>query len=165
MSTAERLNTTAGDIMSSPPITIHGDETLADAADLMLAHHIGALPIVDDDGKFVCMLTERAFESELAGVRPTAALGFQQRTLLQLYIAGSVAPNAGEIAFERARDRPVKDFATTRSAVVQEDDPLWTVSKAMMESHFSHVLVARGTEPVGVIARHDLLKVFAGSED
>ena len=151
--------------MASPPITIHGDETLADAAKLMLNHHIGALPIVDDDGKFICMLTERAFESQLAGVRPTATLGFQQRTVLNLYLAGSVVPNTGETAFEQDRNRPVKDFATTGSAFVQDDDPLWTVSKTMLESHFSHVVVVRGTEPVGMIARHDLLKVFAGSED
>ena len=38
----------AHEIMVSPVITITPDTTLADAAELMLKHHIGGLPVVDD---------------------------------------------------------------------------------------------------------------------
>ncbi|MGW5666141.1 CBS domain-containing protein [Streptomyces sp. NPDC003758] len=41
---------TAGDLMSTPAITVHPDVTLAQAARIMAVKHIKRLPVVDDEG-------------------------------------------------------------------------------------------------------------------
>jgi CBS domain-containing protein len=50
---------TAGDLMTSPAITIHPDATIAAAARLMTTHHIRRLPVVDPDGKLVGLVSRR----------------------------------------------------------------------------------------------------------
>ena len=49
------------EIMTSPAITIHPDATLAEAAQLMIDHRIGCLPIVDEEDGLIGLLTERSF--------------------------------------------------------------------------------------------------------
>ncbi|WP_435862487.1 CBS domain-containing protein [Streptomyces luteogriseus] len=41
---------TAADLMTSPPVTVHPDATLARAARLMARRKVKRLPVVDDDG-------------------------------------------------------------------------------------------------------------------
>lgn len=47
------------EIMSSPVFTCHTQETLNVAAHVMWEHDCGAIPIVNDKGKLVGMLTDR----------------------------------------------------------------------------------------------------------
>ncbi|WP_333735511.1 CBS domain-containing protein [Streptomyces sp. IBSBF 2806] len=42
--------TTAGDLMSTPAVTVHPDATLAQAARIMAVRHVKRLPVVDDIG-------------------------------------------------------------------------------------------------------------------
>ena len=52
-----RARLTAKDFMSPAVITVSPESTVAEAADLMLEHQIGGLPVVED-GKLVGMITE-----------------------------------------------------------------------------------------------------------
>ncbi|MER2600255.1 MAG: CBS domain-containing protein [Caldilineales bacterium] len=47
-----------GDIMTRKPITILPNATIRDAANLMYAHKIGGLPVVDTEGHLLGILTE-----------------------------------------------------------------------------------------------------------
>jgi acetoin utilization protein AcuB len=47
-------------IMTSDPVTVHPDSTIARAAQLMLDNKIGGLPVVED-GKLVGIITEMDF--------------------------------------------------------------------------------------------------------
>ncbi|MFD6225946.1 CBS domain-containing protein [Streptomyces sp. NPDC060232] len=55
--TAEPL--TAGDVMSAPAITIHAEETAADAARLLTRRAIERLPVVDEENRLVGIVTRR----------------------------------------------------------------------------------------------------------
>jgi acetoin utilization protein AcuB len=46
------------DIMTKEVFTVKPEDTIKKAASLMHDHQIGALPVVDDDGKLVGILTE-----------------------------------------------------------------------------------------------------------
>lgn len=47
---AKAGGTTAGDLMSTPAITVHADATLAEAARIMARRHVKRLPVVDGVG-------------------------------------------------------------------------------------------------------------------
>jgi CBS domain-containing protein len=49
----------AGEAMSSPAITIEPGEPVQRAAALMIDHQVNRLPVVDDDGKLVGIVTRR----------------------------------------------------------------------------------------------------------
>ena len=50
---------TAGELMTSPAITIGPDATIPAAARLMTAHHVGRLPVVDEDGRLAGIVSRR----------------------------------------------------------------------------------------------------------
>jgi CBS domain-containing protein len=50
---------TAGQLMSSPAITIGPDATVPAAARMMNAHHVRRLPVVDDDGCLLGIVSRR----------------------------------------------------------------------------------------------------------
>ena len=45
--------TTAGELMTSPPVTVHPDDTLERAARLMYTRKVKRLPVVDENGHLV----------------------------------------------------------------------------------------------------------------
>ncbi|MEM0061321.1 MAG: CBS domain-containing protein [Fervidicoccaceae archaeon] len=50
---------TVESIMSKPPITVHKNDSVQDAAKLMFNNRIGSVLVVDDDGRLIGILTER----------------------------------------------------------------------------------------------------------
>ena len=53
------MNLTANALMTSPAITIGPDATIPAAARLMNTHHVRRLPVVDEDGKLVGIVSRR----------------------------------------------------------------------------------------------------------
>lgn len=47
---------TAGEIMTKPVITVHEDERLSEAVDVMLKHHLKRLPVVNSEGEIAGMI-------------------------------------------------------------------------------------------------------------
>lgn len=50
---------TAGQLMSRPAITVHGDATVVEAARVMAHHRVERLPVVDDEERLVGIITRR----------------------------------------------------------------------------------------------------------
>lgn len=46
------------EIMTSNPVTVSGDATISEAAQLMLEHKISGLPVVDENGRVAGIITE-----------------------------------------------------------------------------------------------------------
>jgi CBS domain-containing protein len=63
---------TVQDIMTPHPITIHPEQTLAEAARLMRDRHVHRLPVVDETGRLVGIITQsdivRSMALEMAAV-------------------------------------------------------------------------------------------------
>lgn len=83
---------TIQDVMSTRVITVRQDNTLEEAAHLMVDHRIGGLPVVDEENKLIGIITEtdifRAFLELLGGmehgVRVTVMLLEQRGALCRL---------------------------------------------------------------------------------
>jgi CBS-domain-containing membrane protein len=71
---------TAGALMTSPAITIGPDATIPAAARLMNTDHISRLPVVDEDGKLVGIVSRRDLLSVF--LRPDADIAHDARQVL-----------------------------------------------------------------------------------
>ena len=71
---------TAGALMTSPAITIGPDATIPGAARLMTTDHISRLPVVDEDGKLVGIVSRRDLLSIF--LRPDAEIAHDARQVL-----------------------------------------------------------------------------------
>jgi CBS domain-containing protein len=56
----------AGELMTAPAVTIHPDETVATAARVMTVHRVGRLPVVDEDGTLIGIVSQGDLLSALA---------------------------------------------------------------------------------------------------
>ncbi|MFF5933663.1 CBS domain-containing protein [Streptomyces sp. NPDC012508] len=54
-----RHELTARDLMTSPAVTVHAEETVADAARLMVRRGVERLPVVDEEERLVGIVTRR----------------------------------------------------------------------------------------------------------
>jgi CBS domain-containing protein len=148
--------------MGKPPVTVRTSDTVESAAKIMIDRNIGCLPVLDDRGLFAGMMTERSFQAGLVGLRPEKSLTFHERVFQELMITDAGAVSAMARGFESARRGPVSDVMVKGEPAATEDMELWQVAELMLKSHLSHIAVLRGGKPVGVIARHDLMRAYAG---
>ncbi|MEU6144570.1 CBS domain-containing protein [Streptomyces sp. NPDC047081] len=56
---ANRHAPTAGDLMSTPAITVHPEQRVADAARVMERHGVERLPVVDEEDRLIGIATRR----------------------------------------------------------------------------------------------------------
>ncbi|MFC4463676.1 CBS domain-containing protein [Streptomyces xiangluensis] len=59
IATAKARAMTAGQLMSTPAITVHPEQPVADAARVMERHHIERLPVVDEEDRLIGIATRR----------------------------------------------------------------------------------------------------------
>jgi CBS domain-containing protein len=145
-------------IMSSPPITVTEADSLESAARKMLDAGIGCLPVVGADGKIVGIVTESSFTARNKGV-PFST--FRAPQLLGRWISG----DGVEKIYEEARSTPVSEIMSKPVVTVNEDDGVTRAVELMLKHDVNRLPVVRDGKPVGIVARHDLLRMMLSDLD
>ncbi|MDP1869612.1 MAG: CBS domain-containing protein [Bradyrhizobium sp.] len=143
----------AHQIMTRKVITVKADTSIREAADLMLQHHISGLPVVDQAGKLLGIVSEGDFmrRSEIGTQGPRI------RWLDFLMGAGKSAED-----FVHAYGRKVGEIMTKDDLfTVTEDMPLEQLVRLMEREHVKRLPVLRGDALVGIVTRSDLLRAVA----
>ena len=134
------------DIMTHNVLTLHQDTPIEDAASLMVTHKIGGVPVVDDGGKVVGVITEtdifRAFVEMLGGgehgLRLTVQVPPGSGTLAKL--ASKIAEQGGLILSVGSLNR---ENDNTREVVVKVKGVSKDKLIPALESIGDHVVDAR----------------------
>lgn len=148
---------TARDMMTSPAVTVNRTASLEEAADKMLDREVGSLVVVEESGKAVGIVTDSDFSAKPARI-PFST--FRSRKLLGEWLGRQ---NAEEI-YEEARSLAVEAIMSTPLRSVELDDTVDQILEIMFDQDVKHVPVLdEGGRPVGMVARHDLLKMVASS--
>lgn len=142
----------AKDIMSTPVITIRPDATVGDAADLMLDHRISCLPVLNERDQQVGILTHTDFELH------HRLLGREDMYTL---LGSWATPEHLEAVAERVHGTRVKEVMTDHVVAIGEDTPIAEVAELMLRRGIHHLPVSRDGKLVGIITRHDLLKLMS----
>jgi CBS domain-containing protein len=140
--------------MTKDVISCNQNQTVADAAKVMIDKNIGGLPIVDDEGNLVGMITESDFVGKKVDV-PHAMVSLTQ-LLGQTHYKGTV-----EEIFEKAKSSLLKDVMTTDPQTIDLPADLSVASSLMLKSNVSRLPVVDNGKLVGIITKRDILKSFA----
>ncbi len=131
----------AREIMSSPPITIHEDETIAKARALMRDHGVSRLPVVDDESKLRGIVTTTDIIREV--IKPITRLGKTDRK-------GEKVPAFGH---------PVKNIMSSPCIRAEPDETLVDLCEKIVEHGIRGMpIVNQLEEPIGVVTRRDILQ-------
>ena len=156
------LEAKAGEIMSIPPIVVSEQTTLKEAAKLMIENGIGCLPVVDQMGRLTGVVNERTFQVQLAGVKPDSAQNPDRRVFEELFVDGPDRLSSIQESFVASYSRPVAQCMLKDQPTVTKGTPLWQVAETLLKAHISHVIVVQDGKPIGIVARHDLMRAYAG---
>jgi len=140
------------EIMSQPALTISEDRSLEEVAHKMLNNKVGGLPVVDDEGKIVGMVTESDFSAK------EHAIPFSRTYAPQLF--GEWMSKEGvDKAYKAARSIEVKEIMSSPVITVAEDDTVAEAVRRMLDHKVHRLPVVRDGVPIGMVSRHDLLKL------
>jgi CBS domain-containing protein len=141
------------DVMTSPVISIEPDAPIWQAVRIMLQRHISGLPVVDEKGRVVGIVTEGDFLRR-------AETGTQRRRPRWLeYLIGP-----GRIADEytRSHGRKVSEIMTADPVTVTEETSLDEVVRLMEKRQIKRLPVVHGEHLVGIVSRANLVHALAG---
>jgi CBS domain-containing protein len=138
--------------MTPHVISVSPDETVADAARLMLQKKISGLPVVDDRGNLVGIVTEGDF------LRRTEIGTKRQRLRWVEFFIGP-----GQLADEYIRfsGRKVRDVMTNDVHARMPETPLSDVVRLMERHRIKRLPVIDNGKPVGIVTRANLLHAMA----
>ncbi|MES2155843.1 MAG: CBS domain-containing protein [bacterium] len=140
------------DIMTGPVVTVDLDVNLDEAARIMLSHRIGCVVVVDANGKACGILTERDFTAQDAG-NP-----FDPYRAPSLF-GKNVRRHGLAAIYEEARAIPARKAMRSILYCLAEDDAVERAMDLMVRHEINHLPVLHGWKPVGMVSRHDLLRL------
>ena len=119
------------------PVTISPKTTYAQASWLLRVKKLHALPVTDNEGQLVGIITEK----DLLNISPVAVLGVH-----------TVSDFLSAIKVEEAM--------TTRVITVQEDYPLEEAACILIDHKIGSLPVMRGNQLIGIITESDIFRAM-----
>jgi CBS domain-containing protein len=147
-----RAEMRAHQIMTRKVITVATAASIVDAANTMLAKHVSGLPVIDETGRLVGIVSQGDFIRR-------AEIGTQRkrgRWLKFLLGPGRVASD-----FVHERGRKVGEIMTLDPCTVTEDSTLEDIVQLMEHNNVKRLPVMRGDRLVGIVTRSNLLQAVA----
>ena len=147
---------TAGELMASPAVTLKANCTVALVAEEMVEKSVGSIILVDDEGIYQGIITETAF-------LPTQSVyPFLRGTVSQLMgVVIGMEDNMGyDDAIEKLKSTKSSEVMDTSVPTVTPDAGIDEVAEQMARSGGHHVPVLQDGKPIGMVARHDMLRLF-----
>jgi CBS domain-containing protein len=146
----------ASDIMTTPVVTVTPDATVSETAKCLLDNRISGVPVVDQAGKLVGIISEGDLMR-----RPEA--GTERRPSWWLSLFSDAEAQAR--AFVKRRGRRVGDVMTTQVVTIADDASLEEIADTLEKNRIKRVPVVRNDELVGIVSRADLLHGLAARQD
>ena len=131
------------DIMNSPAVTVPPEAPLKAVAATLVEHGINAVPVVDDDGRLVGIVSE----ADLLTLEAT--------------------PGTRHRPSSAARQDPphtAREVMTPSVYALAQDTDAAAAARLMLRHNLKSVPVMDGDRVVGMVARRDLLRLIARSD-
>jgi CBS domain-containing protein len=145
----------ARDVMVSPVITVNENDTVRDVARILITRHISAVPVVDQEGRLVGIVSE-------ADLLHRAEAGTERPTSWWLsFISGDRAIAA---EYVQSHAMHVKDVMTRDVKTVLPETPLYEVADLLEECHIKRVpIVNKDGDLVGIVSRANIVQAVASA--
>ncbi len=142
MQTQTRRNprrTEVRDLMIDRVFSLRPGDDLEALYELMNEHHIRHVPVVDQDGDLVGLVTQRDLARSALGAQENLPLSVQQEIL---------------------RRRRVREIMATEVEVVEPDESLRTAAEMLLENKIGCLPVVEGEHLVGILTEADFVRRF-----
>jgi len=142
------------DAMTQAVQTVSPQATLLEASRMLAELDIGGLPVVDDSGRVVGIISESDIIHH-GSKRTSLDNWIELESIIR-----TRQPKARDLSQEinERLDNPVADVMTVRVITVTPDTTLQKAARLMVEHRINRLPVLDGQRLVGIITRGDVLK-------
>jgi acetoin utilization protein AcuB len=133
------------DVMTPDPITIEPQAAVGTAIAVMIERGVRHLPVVDDDGRLVGIVTDRDVRG--AAMLPELAEHLSVTARRRLLDLGA-----------RLDDLRVRDVMSWSPVTIGPDAPVHVAAALMFERRVGSLPVVDGGRVVGIVTERDVLK-------
>ena len=148
----------ARDVMNSAVVAVRPDTPINDIAKTLREHRISAVPVIDEAGSPLGMVSE----GDLIG-RDHADREARLDWWLTLLAEGE-ALNPEFLASIHGPERRARDVMTTPVVTVAEETEIDAIARLLTAHRIKRVPVLRDGRIVGIVSRADLVKALAEGE-
>ena len=144
----------AADVMVRDVVTVHPETDVADAVKLLAERDISALPVVDQQGGLVGIISE-------ADLIHRAEIGTEKHRswIMESMTAATILAED----FAKSHGKKVGEIMTTEVVTASEDDSLAHIASLFERHRIKRVPIVRGSRIVGVVSRSNLIQALASA--
>lgn len=139
-------------IMTRTVIIVTPETTILEAANIMLRRHLSGLPVIDEAGKLVGIVSEGDFLRR-------SEIGTQRKRSRWLKLI--LGPGEDAASFVHEHGRKVSEVMTQDPLTITEDTTLEDIVQTMEKNLVKRLPVMRGEALVGIVSRANLLQAVA----
>jgi CBS domain-containing protein len=136
-------------------ITVKRDDKVADAVELLSTYDISALPVVDENGKIVGILSE----ADLIQREEIGTQNQHQRWLEAILPASKLAKE-----FAKSHGQRVEEVMTTRVVAASENTSLSDIAKLLEKHRIKRIPIVENGVLVGIVSRSNLIQALASAQ-
>ena len=150
---------TAKDIMSKDVVTVTPDTSIQDLAGLLVKNQISGVPVVDDVGTLVGIVTENDLIRQNKRLHIPTVINFLDAAI---YLESS-KKFAEEV--KRVTATTVGDICIRKVVTITEADTLTDIATTMAEKKVHLLPVMGGGKVVGIVGKRDIVRAIALQAD
>jgi CBS domain-containing protein len=144
----------ARDVMVAPVITASPNASIKSVAETFVRHQISAVPVVDDKGKLVGIISE-------GDLLHRAEVGTERRR--SWWLRAFMGPDALADEYVKAHARKVADAMTRRVITASPETPLQEIATLLEKHSIKRVPIVENGQLVGIVSRANLVQALASA--
>ena len=142
------------DVMVRDVVTVHPDMDVAEAVKLLIEHDVSALPVLNNEGNLVGVLSE-------ADLIHRAEIGTEKHRPWWLEAVTGGSTLAEE--FAKSHGKKVGEVMTDGVISVTEETPLSEIAALFERKRIKRVPVVKDGKLVGIVSRSNLIQALASA--
>ncbi len=151
---------TVADVMSHDPIVVQPETPIKDAIKMLAERRISGLPVVDQTGKLVGVISETDLLWQETGVTPPAYIMFLDSVI---YLEN---PARHDKELHKALGQTVGEVMSGDPVTIAPDQPLRKAAKLMQEKSIRRLAVTdEAGKVIGILTPGDIVRVMAAELD
>lgn len=148
------------DAMSHDPVVVRSETPLNEAIQILAERRISGLPVVDDAGQLIGIISETDLMWQETGVTPPAYVMFLD---MVVFLKN---PATYERDLHKALGQTVGEVMSRDPIAVSAEKPLKEAAQLMHDRSVHRLPVLNDTgQVVGILTRGDIIRAMAASQD
>jgi len=154
------MSQTVAEVMTRNPIMVEPQTPIKEAIKLIAEHRISGLPVVDEAGNLVGVISETDLLWQETGVEPPVYIMFLDSVI---YLEN---PARYDKELHKALGQTVRDVMSDDPSTIKPDQPLRKAAKLMQEKSIRRLPVVDDSgKVIGILTPGDIVRAMAAKFD